>query len=214
MAYTTLVAGTTITASWANANVRDQVVTPFANASARDSAITAPVEGMVCYLADTDTLWMYTGAAWYPLTERPVVKASDQSVISSTTFVDNTGLSVAVQASQKYVWRAVLYYSAGSTGDLKMGYTIPASATMIHTPFSIGAAAASGDWRSAHMTDLSAPGVAGGQLVGVRVTAIHEGTLTVAGTAGTFQLQFAQSASEAVNTTVYAGSSLHVMRAQ
>lgn len=64
MAYTTLVAGTTITAAWANASVRDQTVPPFANAAARSSAITAPVEGMVSHLNDTNCLGFYSGAAW------------------------------------------------------------------------------------------------------------------------------------------------------
>jgi hypothetical protein len=64
MPYTTSVAGTTITASWANANVRDQVVTPFATTAARDSAITAPVAGMVAVTTDTNTVWTYSGTAW------------------------------------------------------------------------------------------------------------------------------------------------------
>lgn len=64
MPYSTLVSGTTITASWANANVRDQVITPFASAAARASAITSPVEGMATYQTDTDTLDLYDGAAW------------------------------------------------------------------------------------------------------------------------------------------------------
>lgn len=62
MGYSTVVAGTTITASWANANVRDQVVTPFATTSARDSAIASPVEGMVCTITNTDYLEVYHGA--------------------------------------------------------------------------------------------------------------------------------------------------------
>lgn len=64
MPYTTVVAGTTITASWANANVRDQVITPFASASTRDSAITSPIEGMYADLADTDSLWRHNGTTW------------------------------------------------------------------------------------------------------------------------------------------------------
>ena len=64
MGYSTVVAGTTITASWANANVRDQVVTPFATTSARDSAITAPVEGMVCYIEGEDRYYSYSGSTW------------------------------------------------------------------------------------------------------------------------------------------------------
>lgn len=42
-------------------------VVPFASAAARDAAIPAPVEGMVCSLADTDTLYRYDGTAWHPV---------------------------------------------------------------------------------------------------------------------------------------------------
>lgn len=71
MPYTTLVAGTTITASWANASVRDQVITPFADTTARDAAITAPVDGMYAHLTGSDTLTGYTGAAWEIVSEPP-----------------------------------------------------------------------------------------------------------------------------------------------
>ena len=64
MPYTTLVAGTTITAAWANANVRDQGIPVFATAASRDSAVTSPIEGMHAYTSDTNTLWFYTGTAW------------------------------------------------------------------------------------------------------------------------------------------------------
>lgn len=64
MAYTTVVAGTTITAAWGNANVRDQTVTPFASSAARASAIVSPVEGMVSHLNDVNTLGVYSGSAW------------------------------------------------------------------------------------------------------------------------------------------------------
>jgi hypothetical protein len=67
MPYTTNVAGTTITAAWGNANVRDQVITPFASASARDAAITSPVAGMYADVADIGVLTRYSGSAWiYP----------------------------------------------------------------------------------------------------------------------------------------------------
>lgn len=63
MPYTTNVPSTTITAAWGNANVRDQVATPFANAAARDSAITSPVDGMICYLIDVDRYERYKASA-------------------------------------------------------------------------------------------------------------------------------------------------------
>jgi len=67
MPYTTIVAGTYATASWANANVRDQVITTFATTTARDAAITAPVEGMVAYIGSNDAsegLYTYNGSTW------------------------------------------------------------------------------------------------------------------------------------------------------
>jgi hypothetical protein len=67
MPYTTIVAGTYATASWANANVRDQVITSFATTTARDAAITAPVEGMVAYIGSNDAsegLYTYNGTSW------------------------------------------------------------------------------------------------------------------------------------------------------
>jgi hypothetical protein len=64
MPYTTVVAGTYATASWANANVRDQTIAQFASTSARDAAITSPVEGMVCITQDSGLMWIYTGSAW------------------------------------------------------------------------------------------------------------------------------------------------------
>lgn len=67
MPYTTNVAGTTITAAWGNANVRDQVVTPFASSAARTSAITSPVAGMLSYLTGTKQLEPYDGSAWVPV---------------------------------------------------------------------------------------------------------------------------------------------------
>lgn len=64
MAYTTVVAGTAITAAWGNADVRDQVVVPFASTASRDAAITAPVNGMRSYTTDTGTAWIYNGSTW------------------------------------------------------------------------------------------------------------------------------------------------------
>lgn len=50
MPYTTINSGDYIESSWANANVRDQVVTPFATSATRASTITSPVKGMVSTL--------------------------------------------------------------------------------------------------------------------------------------------------------------------
>lgn len=97
MPYTTVVAGTTITAAWSNANNRDQVVTPFATASARSSAITAPIEGMVTYLSDSDTLWHYSGSAWVPANAvaNPVGVAAAATSSGSDTTTSDTYANMA-----------------------------------------------------------------------------------------------------------------------
>jgi len=103
MPYTTVVAGTTITASWGNSNVRDQVVTPFATTGARDSAITSPVIGMVEYISSNDVNEGLTtrnsANQWRLPWNMPwgiVASASTTSATALTTGVtaDITGLSV------------------------------------------------------------------------------------------------------------------------
>jgi len=86
MGYVTSVAGTVITASWANANVRDQVVTPFTNSTARGAAISSPVEGMISYLADVNRFDFWNGAAWQPVagTSAKVVRTGVQTITTGT----------------------------------------------------------------------------------------------------------------------------------
>lgn len=89
MPYTTNVAGTTITAAWGNANVRDQVVTPFATAAARTSAITSPIQGMLSHRADlgsTGNLERYSGSAWVPDAAQLITANTLGSAVSTVTF--------------------------------------------------------------------------------------------------------------------------------
>lgn len=67
MPYTTIVSGTTITTSWANANVRDQVITPFASNVARAAAVTSPVTGQHVYITGTNRLEAMTGSLFVPI---------------------------------------------------------------------------------------------------------------------------------------------------
>jgi hypothetical protein len=84
--YTTNVPGTTITASWGNTNVRDQVVTPFASASARTSAITSPVEGMLSYRSDEKVFEGYNGTAWLPAGWIPIASTTLGVATSTVTW--------------------------------------------------------------------------------------------------------------------------------
>lgn len=66
MPWTTLVPSTPITSAWANANVRDQVVSVFASAAARGAAMPSPAAGALTYLQDSRRVEQYTtaGTGW------------------------------------------------------------------------------------------------------------------------------------------------------
>ena len=56
--------GEVLTAADVNDYLMEQSIGIFADSTARDAQITSPVEGQFCYLADTNELQFYNGAAW------------------------------------------------------------------------------------------------------------------------------------------------------
>lgn len=208
MAYTTLVAGTTITASWANASVRDQVVSPFASSSARTSAITVPVDGMVSTLTDSDSMWQYTGAAWIPANTLYVRKTGDETVTSNTTVQNDDHLVLAVAANRTYeVSGSIMYADGAGSGRLKAGFTAPASATfdwladgLIDTDTTASAASI---WRITNtISDTRNCGTGTTETDVMRIY----GLLITSASSGNLQFQWAQVASDGTATTVKTGS--------
>ena len=53
-----------LTAADVNDYLMEQSISIFADATARDAQISSPVEGQFCYLADSNVLQFYSGAAW------------------------------------------------------------------------------------------------------------------------------------------------------
>jgi hypothetical protein len=124
--YTTLVAGTTITSSWANANVRDQVITPFASSSARDSAITSPIEGQYAHLNDTNMLTHYNGSAWVPATSN-IIGTRFKSTATPSTYSSGsvTDMSITITAARADRYYAVYAHARteqiSGPGDWELG---------------------------------------------------------------------------------------------
>lgn len=135
------------------------------------------------------------------------VKSADQTVNSSTTLTNVTGMSVSVEANAVYLADFDLYYNSGATPDIKFGLTLPTGATgswggigydftptlLAFGPIDIGTALAFG-------------GLAADR------SALIRAAITISSTAGTAQLQFAQSTSDAGNTTIRAGSRMLLRR--
>jgi hypothetical protein len=55
-------------------------------------------------------------------------KGSDQNY-TTTTFGDDTDMAIPMLASEKYIFEAVIFYNAPTAGDIKIAWTVPASAT-------------------------------------------------------------------------------------
>jgi hypothetical protein len=215
--YTTNVAGTTITAAWGNANVRDQVVTPFATAAARTSAVSSPPSGMVSTRTDVGIVEAYDGSAYQPVAFYPgwlyVRKTADQSVTSSTTLVDDNQLLLPVAANAVYELRMFIIYTAATAGDLSITFTGPASATL---DWNIGGLSGTSATTPDGVTWWGANTIGGNDSVngggGVNMAAHPQGILITAGTAGTFKLRWAQAASSGTATTVKTGSVMILQR--
>jgi hypothetical protein len=210
MPYTTLVAGTTITASWANASVRDQTVTPFATAAARTSAVTVPVTGMLSHRADHLVFEGYDGSGWVTVPYQPfTIKTADENLTSNTTLQDDDELAIAVRASAWYGLNGMIRYAAGTTGDIKFGWSGPASAALQWAWSGVDTSLASTNTGELGIGDSSALGGAGSSFTQIaRLT----GFLQVAGTAGTLTFRWAQNTSDGTASSVKTGSWIQLTR--
>lgn len=212
MPYTTLVAGTTITASWGNASVRDQAVTPFATAAARTSAVGgSPPEGMLTYRVDGKVFDGHDGTGWVAAAQYMSLarKASDESITSSTTMQDDNDLLHTVRASAVYEMTAYISYTSNTTADIKFGWTYPAGLTINYLAHVRPVATAVNDTYDLIQTDPLALEGAG---VATRRSAFFLGLVVVSSTAGTLQLQWAQNTSDAGATALKAGSFMTLRR--
>lgn len=133
---------------------------------------------------------------------------ADTAPKNASTVLADTGLVVALEAGGVYDIGGLLIYSAATAGDLKLGWTGLTTPTFHWTAGGLtsGAAAAAASINLGYnaYTDTQ---IVGGVGVGTKVVACPRGTLTV-GAAGTLKLQYAQGASDASDSLLYAGSAL------
>jgi hypothetical protein len=202
--YTTVTAGSTITAAYGNANIRDQVITPFASVAARDSAITVPVNGMYATTTDTGWLWRYNGTKWLrePVT---VMKTADTSWTSTTTLSDDPALTFPVDANAKYQFVITIGAITVSTSvGLKTALTFPALARCDYGRAGLVLTAYFNDWQQ-----NPASGVTGTWSTAASVaTIIYDGFIVTGATSGNVTIQAAQGTSNASSAWILQGSSI------
>jgi len=142
-------------------------------------------------------------------------KTADETVTNSAALQDDDALALAVAASSTYVLDGLVIYSAATAADAQFAVTGPSGASCAWSAHGLSSSAAStsGSILSAASTigDAGALTV-GGVAAGTKVTAHVRGLVTVAATAGTLTLRWAQASADASDIVVYAGSYLVLRR--
>lgn len=143
-----------------------------------------------------------------------VRKVANQTVTSSTVYIDDTELKFAISASQTWVATFVLFVDGAQAADVKFKVTAPAGSTVSAAISGLDGAATANTASALQFAaagtaaaDVGAVGVLNtGGVATVPVT-VHVSVLNSV-TAGNVTLQWAQQASNATGTTVLAGSFL------
>lgn len=141
-----------------------------------------------------------------------VRKASDETVNNSSTLQDDNELLLTPSISHTYLLDGQIFYSTGTTPDLKLAFTFPTGAVLAWSLFgykfdgsSFESEYRTSTWQAASGTSNAVAGTtATYDVVHVR------GILRMSTTAGNLQLQWAQNTANASNTVVKADSWLRL----
>ncbi len=136
----------------------------------------------------------------------PALKVGDQTVNNSITLVNDAGLAVAVAASAAYAYELHLTYNSNGTANFKTNWTLPSGGTVVRSNLLAVAGA------NTQHSSFTGPLVGG--LLGAGADAALDmwGYFTTSTTAGTLQLQWAQTVANVSDTIVRDGSFLVVRR--
>lgn len=120
-------AGNVPTAAQFDTYLQEQTVMVFATAAARDTALsTAKSEGMVTYQLDTNTLTIYTGAAWSPIGPAHGAWTSFTPVITQSGVVTHTvSNSTYLRVGRMIHWRFTLTVTGSGTGSNVVTLSVP-----------------------------------------------------------------------------------------
>jgi hypothetical protein len=129
------------------------------------------------------------------------VKTANETVNNSSALQNDDHLAWAVVASGSYTLDLYLYYNSNTTADFKFDWTYPTGTT-----FNWGATYydIAGTLTNGGPFTQAIVGAVGGTGASALVAVHYQ--ITIGGTPGTFQLQWAQNVANVSNTTVAAGS--------
>jgi hypothetical protein len=145
------------------------------------------------------------------------VVASDQNIASSSTLVDATGLSQAVNAGEVWEVSGLLAFRADVAVDFKLTLVGPAGSVQVTRAEGLNVTATSETSGSMHAalygpTPTARAFTGLGTAAGNEVTVKIDGRLAVGGTSGNWKAQWAQQVSNATASVLLAGSFLTFAR--
>ncbi|MGP3684161.1 hypothetical protein ACTVZO_05505 [Streptomyces sp. IBSNAI002] len=141
-----------------------------------------------------------------------VVKSGNTARTSTTSLANDPHLALSVAANSTYLFDGFVDYDgAFGAGSLKMDFTLPASAVLRWGPLGNVVSETTQKYTS-NTTASGSMSVGTYGTGGLHTAATLRGYLTVAATAGTMQMRWAQDGSNGTATTVYAGSWLRLYR--
>jgi hypothetical protein len=143
MPFKKFTAGDVLTAAQVNTNLMKQSVMQFASATARNTALSGElVEGMVAYLADTDTLTVYDGTGWGTIGAIGRGSTSSAQTGIGTSVTDLTSLSVSWTAVSSRLYRLTAFLpqvqQKTSIGIVTISITTGANAKLVEGQVTLG----------------------------------------------------------------------------
>lgn len=208
MAFKTFTAGSVLTASDVMTYLMKQVVIVCTSGTRPGS----PNEGMTIYETDTERYAVHNGTDWvYPFLAVTKTSAA-QSVTSTTTLTDMTGVTLPLIRNERYFVSLMAQYDAHTSGDIIFGWSIPSGATW--------------EWFSDALDSSQNTGVAGvgrtsqttgtpsGAGIGAssNAWANPRGIIRMSSTSDNLQARFAQLASFGTATRIQPGTALMAWR--
>lgn len=143
---------------------------------------------------------------------RTCFKATDQSVISTTTLVNVTSLVLTVESNSTYIFDSTIIYDTNAAADIKVQFTLPSGTFIRVACWLSNTALGATDATVFHNAQDTGLWTAGGFAAGTFMSMLPTGTIITGATAGSMQFQFAQNTSTAVNTTIKAGSWINLRK--
>jgi hypothetical protein len=140
---------------------------------------------------------------------RTALKTSDQTINNQGTLQDVTQLVIPLEANKSYMFESCLFSQGTTTADININFTVPAGASITWSSDALGTGTT-----TATATVLR--GVVTDALQGSGEIASNTmmqpcGRITVGGTGGNLQLQYAQTTPEVSNLIIRTGSWMRVI---